>query len=378
MRSLTRVMEMLAGEPQNAVIDEWFNKAAGQYDDLLAGRYLHLSRNDYVDSAGNSAPPPSSSQAPPSPPPQSNLPPALRPPASGSRLSLAGQPVQLNQSDVDDLNTVFRFLSTPSYLLPAEGDVDGTVYVLAGNAILPLSWELFGHLEEESAWKSVTLVISGGIGHSTQYLYDAVARDEDHSDIASRIQGMAEADILLLLLRKSYGLTVGSSLELAIQKGLIKVLIDNKSTNCGANAIETKRLLDEQNIWPRRLCVVQDPTMHRRTLAGFEKIYSEDALAKESMPELRGWTVQPKVKLGANGEFAWERSDEPTQALPNGTRDDELWDPARFISLVLGEIPRLRDDKDGYGPNGAGYISHVDIPEEVEEAWSRLNQKFTS
>lgn len=41
-------------------------------------------------------------------------------------------------------------------------------------------------------------------------------------------------------------------------------------------------------------------------------------------------------------------------------------------SLALGEIPRLRDDENGYGPRGRGFIAHVDIPEAVEAAWRRL------
>jgi hypothetical protein len=38
----------------------------------------------------------------------------------------------------------------------------------------------------------------------------------------------------------------------------------------------------------------------------------------------------------------------------------------------MGEIPRLRDDKDGYGPQGRGFIAHVDVPGHIEAAWSRL------
>lgn len=44
----------------------------------------------------------------------------------------------------------------------------------------------------------------------------------------------------------------------------------------------------------------------------------------------------------------------------------------RLLSLALGEIPRLRDDENGYGPRGRGFIAHVDIPEKVEAAWRRL------
>ncbi|MNI99050.1 hypothetical protein D3C73_1580300 [compost metagenome] len=49
-----------------------------------------------------------------------------------------------------------------------------------------------------------------------------------------------------------------------------------------------------------------------------------------------------------------------------------LWDMQRFISLIMGEIPRLKDDENGYGPNGKGFIGHVDIPKEVLEAYEIL------
>jgi hypothetical protein len=51
-----------------------------------------------------------------------------------------------------------------------------------------------------------------------------------------------------------------------------------------------------------------------------------------------------------------------------------LWDTRRFFDLLMGEIPRLRDDENGYGPRGRNFIVHVDIPEEVEIAWARLQK----
>ncbi|STD42197.1 Uncharacterised protein [Edwardsiella tarda] len=42
------------------------------------------------------------------------------------------------------------------------------------------------------------------------------------------------------------------------------------------------------------------------------------------------------------------------------------------MSLLLGEIPRLRDDAQGYGPRGRDFIAHVDLPDEVEAAFQRL------
>ena len=42
----------------------------------------------------------------------------------------------------------------------------------------------------------------------------------------------------------------------------------------------------------------------------------------------------------------------------------------------MGEVPRLRDDRYGYGPVGKGFIAHVDIPENVEKAFSELKNIY--
>jgi hypothetical protein len=46
----------------------------------------------------------------------------------------------------------------------------------------------------------------------------------------------------------------------------------------------------------------------------------------------------------------------------------------RFLGLILGEIARLRDDEMGYGPRGKGFIGHVDVPDAVLDAYSRLEK----
>lgn len=38
----------------------------------------------------------------------------------------------------------------------------------------------------------------------------------------------------------------------------------------------------------------------------------------------------------------------------------------------MGEIPRLRNDINGYGHCGKNYIAHVDVPKEIEEQYNRL------
>jgi hypothetical protein len=58
-------------------------------------------------------------------------------------------------------------------------------------------------------------------------------------------------------------------------------------------------------------------------------------------------------------------------------RQRRAWSTADLVaeavqSLLLGEVPRLRDDADGYGPRGRNLIDHVDIPEQVLLAYRNL------
>jgi hypothetical protein len=45
-----------------------------------------------------------------------------------------------------------------------------------------------------------------------------------------------------------------------------------------------------------------------------------------------------------------------------------MWPVDRYVTLLMGEVPRLTDDASGYGPAGRGYIAHVDVPPEVLRA----------
>jgi len=40
----------------------------------------------------------------------------------------------------------------------------------------------------------------------------------------------------------------------------------------------------------------------------------------------------------------------------------------------MGEVPRLTDDANGYGPAGRGYIAHVEVPPEVRRAFTHLRE----
>jgi len=53
-----------------------------------------------------------------------------------------------------------------------------------------------------------------------------------------------------------------------------------------------------------------------------------------------------------------------------------MWDMERYITLLMGEIPRLSDDVNGYGPMGKDFISHVDVPNEVKSTFYELKQEY--
>ena len=52
----------------------------------------------------------------------------------------------------------------------------------------------------------------------------------------------------------------------------------------------------------------------------------------------------------------------------------QMWNIDKYIELLMGEIPRLTDNINGYGPQGKDFIAHVDIPQEVHSAYQYLYQ----
>jgi len=142
------------------------------------------------------------------------------------------------------------------------------------------------------------------------------------------------------------------------------ILIEDRSTNCGSNAIETRKVLEASCIpHPATCIIIQDPTMVMRTIASFGKAYDD----VPNPPRFLGCPIfVPRMREVA-GELQYDQPE---------VRDADLWPRQRFYELLVGEIPRLRDDTHGYGPRGKGFITHVGVPREVEEAWERINQTF--
>ncbi len=189
------------------------------------------------------------------------------------------------------------------------------------------------------------IMLAGGIGHSTKYLMGNILRDEGYNDI--EVKDRPEADILKEVMVRHSNIDRN------------KIIIENKSANCGANACEALNTLRERGKVPGSVLILQDPTMQLRTHASFQKEWAaEKTLIISYAPFI------PKFVNRGNGmEFA-----------NRGIKG--LWEPERFIDLIMGEIPRLRDDDKGYGPNGKGFIAHVDVPEEIVCSYQRLLARY--
>lgn len=213
------------------------------------------------------------------------------------------------------------------------------VFVLFGGSILEGVPTLARAMKEKIA---KTYVIVGGAGHTTDTLRDVVRHHFPKIETEDR----TEAEIFDDCLQAEYGLRAD--------------LLETRSTNCGNNITLLLDLLKEQGIDFDSIILCKDVSMQRRMIATLEK-HIDPEVKIISLPAYR---ARVQIDAGKPG------FDEKTKGLKG------MWEIERFLSLLMGEIPRLRDDETGYGPNGAGYIAHVDIPSEVEEAFDVLKAKY--
>lgn len=181
-------------------------------------------------------------------------------------------------------------------------------------------------------------VIVGGAGHTTQTLRDQIHRR--YPNIITKEK--TEAEILNEYIRLKYGFTAD--------------YLEEKSTNCGNNITFLLKLLEENRIPCNSIILSQDATMQRRMTATLRKYRKELLIINYA-------TYQAEV-IGNDDSLTYK---EPI---------DGMWDLERYISLLMGEIPRLRDDADGYGPKGKGFLAHEEIPHDVSEAFERLKSKY--
>ena len=154
--------------------------------------------------------------------------------------------LQLTQQDITCLNILSHWLArdtcTPETAAGAE------ILILAGHAIVP-------NIEaalQFAAQHQMKLLISGGIGHSTALLKQAL-NDRARQKGIQPPQGETEAAMLQHIAVHEYQLSDD------------RVVCESLSTNCGEKAEFSLKMREESGQIPANVLLVQDPLMQRRT-----------------------------------------------------------------------------------------------------------------
>ncbi|KAL9950126.1 hypothetical protein ACHAO5_000007 [Verticillium nonalfalfae] len=150
--------------------------------------------------------------------------------------------------DAAAVNRFFDSLPT-SPNTSAQTNPQFDVVVLCGSAILSLGEDVFSALSGADPvlrQRNLILVICGGIGHSTPLMYAAVRRHPRYRVLADALDGQPpEARVLQMIAERWFGLTVKTrdDCDLAVPPEAFAptIIVEDKSTNCGANALETKQ-----------------------------------------------------------------------------------------------------------------------------------------
>lgn len=248
----------------------------------------------------------------------------------------------INQQTIDAVNILGDFCGrrdieelTSSVLMERYGIPQADVFVLFGGSIL-----CGGDVLAEAIQNKVArhYIIVGGAGHTTQTL-----REKVHTQYPSiETEGLTEAEIFNQYLKVNYGLQAD--------------YLEMNSTNCGNNITYLLDLIKEKHLPFHSIILCQDATMQYRMEAGLRKYVSDNV------------TIINYAAYQA--ELILDREGVPAFSCPiHG-----MWQFERYLTLLMGEIPRLSDNPEGYGPKGTGYIAHVDIPEKVMEAFQYLKE----
>lgn len=211
-----------------------------------------------------------------------------------------------------------------------------SVLILLGNSI---TYTIKCAVEAYKNGICEKILICGGIGHSTEILRNTIKEHCIYKDI--EVEGKSEADIFSNVMSKYYNINSDD------------IIIENKSTNCGDNAKKAVELMDDINMNYDSIILIQDPTMQLRSYASFLKYLK----CKKNVDLINYAPFIPVL----NNDMKFINSEV-----------DGIWSYERYLDLVMGEIPRLRDDSKGYGPKGLGFIEHVYIPDNIEKTYRCL------
>ncbi|QWA10851.1 YdcF family protein [Sodalis ligni] len=252
----------------------------------------------------------------------------------------SSNPAPFNDELITAVNIIAAWLAVDD-LSAQLAHTCADIIILAGNAVLAT---IDGACTLANKY-GIPLVITGGIGHSTSFLETAVAQHPRYRVINTR--ACPEANILH---------DIATTFRKVPSE---QIYLENATKNTGEKALCSRALLEKLSLTPKNVILIQEPLLQRRTDATFQQTW----LDSTHKPTFTKWpTYIPRLTNTIDGVgFA-------------GDDRDELWPVNRFLSLLIGEVPRLRDDKQGYGPKGKNYIGHLDIPDAIEEAWQKLMQ----
>lgn len=225
---------------------------------------------------------------------------------------------------------------TSKALLEKYGIPQADVFVLFGGSIL-----CGGDVMAEAMKNRIAkrYVIVGGAGHTTETLRQKV--HSEYPDIETA--GLPEAKVFAGYLKYCYGLEAD--------------FLECESTNCGNNITYLLDLLKKNGIAFKSIILSQDATMQCRMDAGLRKYAESDV-----------WIINYAVYSA--------RVIADAAGLTYEKEIRGMWDINRYITLLMGEIPRLSDDENGYGPSGKDFIAHVEIPSEVRRAFDELCREY--
>ena len=249
----------------------------------------------------------------------------------------------MKKSTADSINLLGQFcgMRDVEYLnsaaLMAKYSIpQADVFVLFGGSILE-GGDLLAQAIKDRIAK--VYVIVGGAGHTTEALRQRVHNEYPAIETA----GLQEAEVFQRYLKEVYSCEAD--------------YLESKSTNCGNNITYLLELLKENSIKCSSIILCQDATMQRRMDAGLRKYTSNDLL-------IINYASYRASVIAEHNNLVYSE-------LIHG-----MWDIDRYVNLLMGEIPRLKDDENGYGPKGKNFIAHVDIPEAVYDAFKQLKAVY--
>ncbi|MBO0431493.1 YdcF family protein [Enterococcus sp. DIV0660C] len=234
---------------------------------------------------------------------------------------------------IDNWNQLLTFLADQPAMDVATHRQTAPLLILAGNG-LPVLVDHAADLLQKKQIEQIFLV--GGIGHATPILR---RNFEEQGFLFS--ETLSESEMYRCYLQEKYHFSDA------------QLVIESYSTNSGENARFALDKLQEIQLFPQKILLMNDPILQRRTRATFEKVWENTTVEFENyvpiVPQLARWSDEE-----TNTSMAFTQSELNHQ-----------WPSDYFKSLVLGEIARLHDDEYGYGPKGKGYLNHVEIPTEI-------------